>query len=209
MKDVSTGYEETGRTQQKARTRRQLIASARDLITAGNPSPSVDEAAEAAGVSRATAYRYFPSQNALLIAAHPEIDSASLLPEAAGDDPAERLDLAVAKFVALTLETEAEQRTMLRLSLGAGSEDLPLRKGRAIGWFQEALAPLEADLGKAGTRRIAIAVRGAVGIESLVWLTDIAGLSRAEAARQLRWTAQAILTHALEVGLPTGRKRQR
>lgn len=203
MNGVSTAYEESGRTQQKARTRRQLIASTRDLIAAGNPSPTVDEAAEAAAVSRATAYRYFPNQTALLIAAHPEIDTTSLLPDEPGDDPAHRLDLAVHRFVSLTLETEAEQRMMLRLSLEAGPKrDLPIRKGRAIGWFQDALSPLEPELGKAGTRRLAIAVRSAVGIESLVWLIDIAGLSRAEAAKQLRWSARAMLAHALEAGLP-------
>ena len=209
MNHVSTAYEESGRTQQKARTRRQLIASTRDLIAAGNPSPTVDEAAEAAAVSRATAYRYFPNQTELLIAAHPEIDTTSLLPDDPGDDPAVRLDLAVDRFVDFTLEAEAEQRMMLRLSLEAGpGRDLPIRKGRAIGWFQDALAPLEPELGKAGTRRLAIAVRSAVGIESLVWLTDIAGLSREEAARQMRWSAKAVLAHALAVGLPTGRKRR-
>ncbi len=201
-------YEESGRTRQKARTRGQLITSTRELIAAGNPSPTVDEAAEAAAISRATAYRYFPNQRALLIAAHPEIDTVSLLPEEPGDDPAHRLDLAVDKFVSLILETESEQRVMLRLSLEADAgRDLPLRQGRAIGWFEDALRPLEPELGKAGIHRLAIAVRSAVGIESLVWLTDIAGLSRSDAARQLRWSAQAMLAHALQVGLPKGRKR--
>lgn len=211
MKSVSTAYEESGRTQQKARTRRQLIASTRELIAAGNPSPTVDDAAEAAAVSRATAYRYFPNQMALLIAAHPEIDTTSLLPDEPGDDPAIRLDLAVERFVAITLETESEQRMMLRLSLEAGpGRDLPIRKGRAIGWFQDALAPLEPELGKAGTRRLAIAIRSATGIEALIWLTDIAGVSRDEAARQIRWTAQALLAHALTDGLPkkSGPKRR-
>jgi hypothetical protein len=57
-------------------------------------------------------------------------------------------------------------------------------------------------VGKANIHRLAVAIRSAVGIESLVWLTDIAGLSREEAARQLRWTAQALLAHALAEGLP-------
>jgi AcrR family transcriptional regulator len=208
VKNVSTAYEESGRTQQKARTRRQLIASTRDLIAAGNPSPTVDEAAEAAAVSRATAYRYFPSQPALLIAAHPEMEASSLLPEEPGDDPAARLDLAVERFLEMVLETEAQQRTMLRLSLDTGPKpDLPIRKGRAIGWFQDALSPLEPELGKAGTRQLAIALRSAVGIEAMVWLIDIAGLSRAEATKQLRWSAQALLAHALAVGLPKKGRR--
>ncbi len=200
---MSTAYEESGRTRQKARTRNELIAATRALIESGTPSPTVEQAAERASVSRTTAYRYFPSQTALLIAAHPEITTTSLLPEDAGDDPATRLDQAVERFVDLVLETEAQQRTMLRLSLEAATDhDLPLRQGRAIGWFADALAPLEPRLGKAEIRRLAIAIRSATGIESFIWLTDIAGLSRPKAAKQMRWTAQAMLAHALAEGPP-------
>jgi AcrR family transcriptional regulator len=200
---MSTAYEESGRTRQKARTRSELVAATRALIESGTPSPTVEQAAERASVSRTTAYRYFPSQATLLIAAHPEITTTTLLSEDSGDDPAGRLDQAVARFLDLVLETEAQQRTMLRLSLEVDDErDLPLRQGRAIGWFADALAPLEPRLSKAEIRRLAAAVRSAVGIESLVWLTDIAGLSRPKAARQLRWTAQALLAHALSEGPP-------
>lgn len=196
-------FHESGRTRQKARTRGELVAATKALIASGTASPTVEQAAERAAVSRTTAYRYFPSQTALLIAAHPEITASSLLSDDVGDDPAIRLDEAVEKFVALVLETEAQQRTMLRLSLEVDDpQDLPLRQGRAIGWFADALAPLEPRLGKSETRRLAVAIRSAVGIESLVWLTDIAGLSRRKAARQLRWTAQALLAHALSDGPP-------
>lgn len=207
---MSTAYEDTGRTKQKARTRSELVAAARALIAAGTVAPTVEQAAEAASVSRTTAYRYFPSQQALLIAAHPEIEASSLLPDEPGDDPAARLDLAVERFVGLVLDTEAQQRTMLRLSLAVdgSSPDLPLRQGRAIGWFEDALAPLQPRLGRAGVHRLAVAVRSAVGIEALVWLTDVVGLSRADAARQLRWSAQAMLSHALAEGLPAAGSRR-
>ena len=70
MKSMSTDYLESGRTRQKQRTRDQLIAAARELITAGD-TPRVEEVAEAAGISRPTAYRYFASQAELLAAALP------------------------------------------------------------------------------------------------------------------------------------------
>jgi AcrR family transcriptional regulator len=202
MSDMSTAYEESGRTRQKARTRNELIAATRALIESGSPSPTVEQAAERASVSRTTAYRYFPSQAALLIAAHPEIDESTLLPDDAGDDPVARLHAAIDRFVGLVLETEGQQRTMLRLSLESDHADLPLRQGRAIGWFVDALAPLEPRLGKAEIRRVAVAVRSATGIEALVWLTDIAGLSRKDAGRQLRWSGRAILAYALAEGPP-------
>jgi AcrR family transcriptional regulator len=206
---VSTAYEDSGRTRQKARTRQQLIATTRELIASGTPSPTVDQVAEASGVSRATAFRYFPNQNAMLIAAHPEMNTSTLLPDEPGNDPVVRLDLAVSTFLAMLVDTEAEQRTMLRLSLEPDQSraGLPLRQGRAIGWFEDALAPLAPRIGKAGVRRLAVAVRSAVGIEALVWLLDVAGLSRREAVRQLRWNAEALLAHAMDEGLPARGRR--
>lgn len=195
----SGAYEESGRTRQKARTRSELIAAARDLIARGGATPTVEQTAAAASISRTTAYRYFPSQKALLVAAHPETAWASLLPEHIGDDVETRLHAAVTGFVTMVIDTEPQQRTMLRLSLEPDprSHDLPLRKGRAISWFEEALRPAEPQLGEAGIRRLAIAIRSAVGIESLVWLTDIAGLTRDEAAAQMTWSASALLRQAL------------
>ncbi|MBV9485355.1 MAG: hypothetical protein JO246_04800, partial [Frankiaceae bacterium] len=89
---MSTLYEETGRTNQKRRTREALVAAARDIVASGR-TPSVEEAARAAAISRTTAYRYFPTQHALLSAAHPETAKSSLLPKHPPEDPVERLDL--------------------------------------------------------------------------------------------------------------------
>lgn len=202
-------YEQTGRASQKRRTRNELIGAARTLMTRGVPSPTVEEAAVEASISRTTAYRYFANQKALLLAAHPEIQAVSLLPLDAGTDPEDRLLTAVKAFTQLVIETEQQHRTMLRLSLETEAEteteteaqDLPLRKGRAIGWFEDALAPLVPQLGEPGVRQLAVAVRSAVGIESLVWLTDIAGLTRDQAAEAMCWSARALLHHALAEGL--------
>jgi AcrR family transcriptional regulator len=192
-------YERTGRTRQKLRTRDELMAAARALVARGGSAPTVEEAAAAAGVSRTTAYRYFPNQKALLVAAHPETEHASLLPPGIGDDPEERLLGAVSAFIRLIVDTEQQQRTMLRLSLetDAGPRELPLRKGRAIAWFEDALSPLVPRLSEAGVHRLAVAVRSAVGIESLVWLTDVAGLSREEATLLMLGSARALLNQAL------------
>jgi AcrR family transcriptional regulator len=196
---VSTGYELNGRVAQKRRTRDALIAAARQLIAEDGVTPTVEAAAEAASISRTTAYRYFPSQRALLAAAHPETIVESLLPEDAPDDVAERLDIVVAAFTKTTVDTETQLRTMLRLSLEADPierSQLALRQGRAIRWIEEALAPLRPDMSAAEVHRLAIAIRSATGIESLVWLTDVAGLSRDDATKMMRWSARAMLTAA-------------
>ena len=80
-----------------------------------------------------------------------------------------------------------------------------LRQGRAIGWFREALEPLHGELEDAQLDRLVLAIRSATGIEALVWLTDVAGLSRAEAQDLMCWSARALLEAALaERGIRSG-----
>ena len=131
--------------------------------------------------------------------AHYETAATSMLPPNPPDDVAARLDLVMTEFLRLVLETESQQRTMLRLSLDADSNErseLPLRQGRAIAWIEEALAPLRPAMSDRDVRRLAVAIRSATGIESLAWLTDVAGLGREEAAELMRGTAQALLDAA-------------
>jgi AcrR family transcriptional regulator len=196
---VSIPYEQNGRSAQKRRTREALIAAARELVAKGE-APTVEGAAEAASISRTTAYRYFPNQRALLAAAHPETATQSLLPDNAPRDVASRLDLVVDEFTRMIVDTEAQQRTMLRLSLESDPAEraqLPLRQGRAIVWIEEALAPLHTKMPDAEIHRLAIAVRSATGIEAFAWLTDVAGLTRDEATALMCWSAQAMLQRAL------------
>lgn len=201
---MSRAYEDSGRVQQKLRTREALVTAARDLIANGESSPTVAQAAAAAAISRTTAYRYFPDHRSLLVAAHPEIDVVSLLDGESGADVESRLARAVRAFTDLVVETEDQQRTMVRLSLAKPEEaaSLPLRQGRAIGWFAEALAPLEGEWGEDGIRRLAVAIRSAVGIEALIWLTDVGGLSVPAAVEVMQWSAAALLQQALATGPP-------
>jgi AcrR family transcriptional regulator len=205
---MSTDYEEVGRVRQKRRTRQALVAAARQLVAEG-VTPTVESAAGHADVSRTTAYRYFASQAALLAAAHPEIVTTTLLPAAAPTDVAARLDIVVARVTDMVVDTEPQQRTMLRLSLepGAGSHELLLRQGRVIGWLEDALTPLADELGRDGIRRLAVAIRSAIGIESFVWLTDVAGLSTRDAVETMRWTARSQLDTAQRGSLPPATPR--
>ena len=198
MSTVSSAYEQNGRVSQKRRTRDALVGAARELVAQGR-APTVEEAAETAAISRTTAYRYFPNQRALLAAAHPETATESYLPDDAPNDVAVRLDLVVEAFTRLVVETEGQQRTMLRLSLEASDAEraqLPLRQGRAIKWIEEALSPLQPTMSPSEVHRLAVAIRSATGIEAFVWLIDVAGLSRDDAVSLMRWSAQAMLDAA-------------
>ncbi|MDP9222970.1 MAG: TetR family transcriptional regulator [Actinomycetota bacterium] len=200
---MSIPYELQGRRQQKARTRAALVEAARDLMAEG-VTPTVERAAERAAVARTTAYRYFPNQRALLVAVFPDIDATSLLGAEPPSDPEERLNLFTENFARQILDHEPELRASLHIALdpGASNEDpLPFRRGRAIGWIEDVLIPLQGRMPQGRLRRLALAIRATIGIEALVWLTDVGGLSRAEAVVTMRWSAQALLRSALE-GVP-------
>ncbi len=199
-----TPYELTGRTHQKARTRAAMVDATRELLAEGM-APTVEQAAERAAVSRTTAYRYFPNQRALLIASYPELDMPSLLDADAPPDPAARLELVTESIARQVLEHEPELRAMLRLSLELpppDKDELPLRQGRVIGWIEDALAPLRGRLPAAELRRLVLAIRATLGIEALVWLTDVGGLTRDAAVELMRWSAQSLLHAALTSSSP-------
>lgn len=196
MMGMPVPYESTGRRDQKSRTREALVAATRELMASG-VTPTVEEAAAAARISRTTAYRYFPNQRALLQAAHPEIRQTSLLSDEAPSDVETRLDLVMREFTRINVDWEPQLRASLRLSLEAGAEQPVLRQGRAIGWIEDALEPLRKSHPKVDRHRLAVAIRSATGIESLIWLTDIGGLTRDEAADMMRWSARAMLRAAL------------
>src|SRR5437763_13625159 len=104
------------RERQRGRTRRALIDAA-DALFAEGRVPTVGEVAERADVSRATAYRYFPTQEALLVETTflGDQDALRALPELASeiDDPAARLADAVRTCARWTLARAARLRLTL------------------------------------------------------------------------------------------------
>ena len=198
--DMGVPYTHTGRTNQKARTRDALVAAARRLLAEG-VTPTVEEAAAEAAVGRTTAYRYFPNGRALLAATYPEIEMRSLLGEDPPEDPLERLEIVAEGLTQQILEHEAELRAQLRLALEgepAGGESLPFRRGRRIRWVEDALSPLEGRMPEGELRRLVLGICATLGIEALVWLTDMGGLSREEAVEVMRSNARTLLRSALD-----------
>ena len=193
-------YLHTGRTSQKVRTRDALIAAARQLLAKG-ATPTVEAAAAEASVGRTTAYRYFPNSRALLAATFPELEMDSLLGADPPEDPLARLEIVAEGLTRQLFEYEPELRAQLRLVLEGepvGSDSLPLRRGRRIGWIEEALSPLRGRMSEGELRRLVLGIGATLGIEAFVWLTDMAGLSREEAVEVMRSNARELLRSALE-----------
>src|SRR4029079_18650338 len=93
VKAATATQRATGRPNQKSRTRKDLLQAATRLLKQGR-NPTLDEVAEEAMVSRATAYRYFPSADALLLEASLDVavpEPADLFDEDSPRDPQVRL----------------------------------------------------------------------------------------------------------------------
>ena len=198
--DMDVPYLHTGRTNQKARTRDALISAARQLLAKG-VTPTVEVAATEASVGRTTAYRYFPNSRALLAATYPHIEERSLLGPDPPEDPLARLEIMAESFTRQILEHEPELRAQLRLALeseGEGGERLPFRRGRRIRWIEDALSPLRGRMPEGELRRLVLGIGATLGIEALVWLTDMGGLSREEEAEVMCSNARTLLSSVLE-----------
>jgi AcrR family transcriptional regulator len=195
-----------------ARTRRLLVQTAMEVVNQGHV-PSVSEVAEAAGVSRATAYRYFPTQSRLIAT----IMDYSLGPVRswASDsrDGLERLHDLFDKTYPRFKEFEPQMRAALQLSLTHDALDragllkeAPYRRGFRKAILENAARPLEKTLGKARFHRLILALSVIYGIEPYVVLKDIWGLESREVEAISRWMADALIAAALaEAGRKPGK----
>jgi AcrR family transcriptional regulator len=167
-------------------------------------TPSVSEVAEAAQVSRATAYRYFPSQAALV---HAVVDAALgpiLNWTSQSKDAAERVEDLFRTSLPRMEEFEATFKAALKLSLdqwarsrvGALGTEPRFTRGHRVELLQGALDPLRARLPKRQADRLAQALSLLFGIEALVVLKDIWGLSSKETQAVVIWAAAGLINHA-------------
>lgn len=203
----------SGRVKQKLRTRDALVAAAIELVRQGRYF-SVADVADAAGVGRTTAYRYFPTQEMLFAQAVLQFvggaDDRSMYHTFASEtDPVARVDAVVTGSDASMSAHEGEYRAMLRLSLEQrpGSEDFPRRQMQRLRWLEDALGGARPQLGAAAFSRLVAALSLCVGIEAQVVLRDICMLKPAAAREVKRWAARALLRAALdEAAQPAKRK---
>jgi AcrR family transcriptional regulator len=167
--------------------------------------PSVAEVADAAGVSRRTAYRYFPTQQKLLVEAaleglRPEIEGALVLAPS-GASPLEmqgRVDALVRVVQERAVANEHRLRTMVHLTvIEKPPPGTRPRGGRRVEWVELALAPLKPRLSRSAYSRLVSALSLVVGIEALLVLRDIRGLTAPQALQVSLWMARAVLGQAM------------
>ena len=198
----------SGRARQKLRTRAALVDAGRALIRAG-AAPTVAEAAQAAGVSRATAYRYFPTHESLLVEISnigPSTEPVeSLLGNLAGDDVEARLVALLERFGPIVAAEEVSMRTALRTHLDTwlaaharGDKAVPVREGRRMRWLDTVLEPARRELSPARYRRLRAALALTLSIDAMVVMKDVCRIDSAkEALAVLEWAELALLRAGL------------
>jgi len=196
-----------GRQRQKQRTRRLLLDTARALLESGK-QPTVTEVADAAEISRRTAYRYFPTQEKLLAESaleglRPLMESELALTPAGADqqDVGARIEALVRNMMKLAFENESLLRTMIQQTVMEKSRiGAPRRGTRRIDWIEAAIAPLRSQLSKARYGRLVSALAVCTGMEAILVLRDIRGLTSAQTIQVTEWMAQALLRETLNAG---------
>jgi AcrR family transcriptional regulator len=201
------GFLTKGRQNQKHRTREALLDAAMKLARDGH-SPSIAEMAEAARVSIATAYRYFPNPQSLWadMATRTGIPGYPDFLEQLPDDAEAAIDVVVREVARFQFADEALWRGVLRATLDRWfsqldlpeDERVPVRGITRLEMARRALEPLRDTLPPKLLERLTNAVVLVFGLESMVTTRDTCGLDPDEATEVMRWAAQALIRAALQ-----------
>jgi AcrR family transcriptional regulator len=188
----------------RARTRKLMLDTAIGLMQRGQ-TPSVSDVAEAAQVSRATAYRYFPSQAALVHAVVDEALGPILDWRSDSPDAEARITDLLTLSMPRVAEFEATFKAALKLSLeqwaqrqaGTLGTEPPFKRGHRVHLLQMAIAPLKNKLPEAKFQRLAKALSLVYGLEVLIVLKDLWGLEFDELKDVAVWAAGALVRAAV------------
>jgi AcrR family transcriptional regulator len=186
-----------GRPNQRQRTRKDLLQAAARLMREGR-NPTLEDVAEAALVSRATAYRYFTGIEPLLLEASLDIafPDETLLADDVSADPVARLIRTEDAVAAMVRDNEASLRAMLAYSVQRAGESGIVRQNRRTPLIQAALAPARDTLDPAAFELLERALALVIGTEPMVVFKDVLELNDDEARRVKHWMIRALVEAA-------------
>jgi len=189
---------DTGRVNQKKRTRMAIIGACRELIRSG-ATVTMPDVARLALVSEATAYRYFPDLVSLVDEAFAGMwpsPAQALAPVADSGDPVTRVAFACEFLLRGVLASQTAVRAMIAATI-TRPEQAAIRPGIRFGLIDEALAPLNDTLDPVRLTRLKQDLAAVVSAEAFFTLTDLARLTPEDAIASLLRTARAVTASAL------------
>jgi AcrR family transcriptional regulator len=200
-----TTENDTGRINQKKRTRMAIVGACRELIRSGAPV-TMPDVARLALVSEATAYRYFPDLVSLVNEAFAGMwpsPAQALAPVADSGDPVERVAFACEFLLRGVLASQTAVRAMIAATI-TRPEQAAIRPGLRFGLIDEALAPLNETLDPVRLTRLKQDLAAVVSAEAFFSLTDLARLTPEEAIASLVRTAAAVTAATLGTSTASG-----
>lgn len=195
--------ERSGRPNQKTRTRKDLLQAAARLMQQGR-TPTLEEVAEEALVSRATAYRYFPSVEALMVEAAVDVavpEPATLFRDEDTRDPVARVQKVETALYDMIVANEPLLRTMLAHTVqqgihADGNGALPRRQNRRVPLIEAALEPARDQFKPADLKALTRALALIMGPEAVIVVKDVLQLDDADARKMKRWAIRALVEAA-------------
>lgn len=188
------------RKAQKLKTRQKLLAAARALAEE-SAEVTVTAAAQRAGISKATAYRYFSDPAVLASEAVLDIAVSSAEELLDGvEDPRRRVHIVTDYYRDFGRDREPTFRKFLGQLMADWTPEGPNRQrgARRIPALRLALEPVRKAMGPADFDDLVMALAGCgTGFEQHVALNDVCGLNRQEADRVARMVVDAILDRYL------------
>lgn len=167
-------------------------------------TPAVAEVALTAGVSRATAYRYFPNRSTVIAAVVAESLGPVRSYEPKARDGGQRVRELFKQTFPRFKEFEPQLRAAAQLSLEQWAleragllDEEPYRRGHRVRILERALAPFSTLMPPSLLARLHHALSVVYGIEPYMILKDIWGLPDREVERTALWMADALVDAAL------------
>jgi AcrR family transcriptional regulator len=188
----------------RARTRKLMLDVASQMMRSG-ASPSVSEVAEQAGVSRSTAYRYFPTRAAMVQAVVGETLGPILEWQSDDTDPADRMASLIRETFPRISENESTFRAALRLSLeqhdaAEGTDNKDFARGHRVELLDRVLAPLKNKCSPDEFKKLSQALSIIFGIENMIVLKDIWGADDKTTEEVAIWAARRLINATVSKG---------
>lgn len=192
---------ESGRIAQKMKTRKMLLVAANKMMIQGEET-SVERVAQAAGVSKATAYRYFSNKEILQREAsldHKSESKEDLFSSYSAEDLTGRID----KLIQYHFDVLTNNESEFRLYLSAVMQESVQHKlsysrgGRRVLLTEEALISLKNAMLKDEFDKLVSAISIVLGIESITVLKDLCGYENDKILETWRWMINNIINGAL------------
>lgn len=187
------------RPAQRRRTRAAILDATTQILARGH-TPTLDEIAAAAEVSRRTIYMHFPTLDQLILDASMGALAGSDIEAdfAPHSGVAERVATIVATLYEHAEEWLPVGRRMVAMTAAKPPSGGPKRGHRRVDWIERAVEPVRDRLTDEQHDRLVSSLSIVLGWEAMIVLQDIRGYAPARECEVVSWAAQALVRTILE-----------